>query len=222
MVGVGLRDALREVHLRIAGHHALVHAIEGQLLSVGAPEGTLFDTELVAVHTLSVNDVLRAVGAAIRSQLALFAAGGHNIEVALDGEGQIAAQRVPVLILCLGRHRLAPCRHMFLEVDEHALLRRAAEHKRFCGVREREVVPAVHDFVTGPRVELLHGEECIAREQVLHRLGCSLDGCVAPPLGVAVLGLQLPEGAATGEQVVQRKVLLRLHGCSGHYHSSSH
>ena len=50
------------VDLGIVGHHALVHAVEGQLLSVGTPEGAFVDAELIAVNTLPINYFPRTIG----------------------------------------------------------------------------------------------------------------------------------------------------------------
>ena len=52
-------DAGRGVHLRIIGHHALVHAVEGQVSAFRTPECTFIDTEFVAVYGLSVYDVMQ-------------------------------------------------------------------------------------------------------------------------------------------------------------------
>jgi len=52
---------LRDIHLRIICHHALVHAIEGEQFAVRAPEGTLADAELIAVNTLTINDFSAAI-----------------------------------------------------------------------------------------------------------------------------------------------------------------
>ena len=51
-------DAGGGVHLRIIGHHALVHPVEGQIRAFRAPERTFHDAELVAVNRLAVNDVV--------------------------------------------------------------------------------------------------------------------------------------------------------------------
>ena len=70
-------------HLGLAGfgvdegvvhHHALVHAVEGQLRLLGRPEETAVDAELVAVHALAENHI---VTVATLHQIAI------HIEVAL-------------------------------------------------------------------------------------------------------------------------------------------
>ena len=47
--------SLEGVHLRIVGHHALVHPVEGKPVTVGSPEDTLFDTKLIAMYRLSIH-----------------------------------------------------------------------------------------------------------------------------------------------------------------------
>ena len=54
LVGSQRRLSLEGVALRIVGHHALVHAVEGELLPVGTPEGSLVDAELISMHALSI------------------------------------------------------------------------------------------------------------------------------------------------------------------------
>ena len=52
---------LRDIHLWIISHHALVHAVEGEQFAVRAPEGTLADAELIAVNTLTIYDFSAAI-----------------------------------------------------------------------------------------------------------------------------------------------------------------
>ena len=49
--------AWEDIHLRIVGHHALIHAVEGEALSVRTPEGAFLNTEFVAVDTLSIDNL---------------------------------------------------------------------------------------------------------------------------------------------------------------------
>ena len=53
--------AWEDIHLWIVGHHALVHAVEGQPLSVGTPEETFHDAKLIAVYGLSIHNLATAV-----------------------------------------------------------------------------------------------------------------------------------------------------------------
>ena len=63
-VFVGLVGSLtrENIDLWIVGHHALVHAVEGQTLSVRTPERTFIDAELVAVNALAVHNLTTAIG----------------------------------------------------------------------------------------------------------------------------------------------------------------
>ena len=208
VVGVRLGYALCDVDLRIAGHHALVHAVEGELLPVGTPERTLLDAELVAMHALPVHDVVGAVGAAVVAHLSLLAVGCQHVEVPLQGVGQVAAYGVPVLILCSLGHGLAPCCLVGCEIHQHALFRTLAEHERLSGVGELQVVCTASHIPASPAFQVVGAEESFARQQVFHFVGRSLQCAVAPPLCEAVFGLQLPVRATSAEQVVQREALL--------------
>ena len=66
-----------DVNLRIVCHHALVHAIECQTLSVRTPECSLLYAKLVAMNTLSIDNFATAVGA----QLVLFAFAVNHIQL---------------------------------------------------------------------------------------------------------------------------------------------
>ena len=55
-------NARAVVHLWIVAHHALVHSVEGKTLSVGTPERAFVDAELIAVDTLSIDNLPTAVG----------------------------------------------------------------------------------------------------------------------------------------------------------------
>ena len=86
------------IHLRVAWHHALIHTIEGKVLAVRSPERPLVNTELIAVHTLTVYDVLAAIGAAIRADLELLALGRKHIQVALESVGYLLALAVEIYV----------------------------------------------------------------------------------------------------------------------------
>ena len=60
-VGLTGRFAREDVDLGIVGHHALVHAVESQPLSIGTPEGAFLNAKLIAVDTLAVDDLTTAV-----------------------------------------------------------------------------------------------------------------------------------------------------------------
>ena len=79
--GVHLAHAGRDIDQRILRHHAFVHAVEGQQRTLGAPEGTFRDTELIAVYTLSAHYTLRLIGHTTPV----------DIEVIAHGIGQVVA-----------------------------------------------------------------------------------------------------------------------------------
>ena len=72
-----------DVDQGIVGHHALVHTVEGQLLSVGTPECAFIYSELVAVYRLGVNNVV----AAVSGYLAGYAFSVGHIKVVVLDEG---------------------------------------------------------------------------------------------------------------------------------------
>ena len=76
-VGLVGGAAAIDIYLRIVCHHRLVHAIEGESLSVGTPKGAFLDTELVAVYALSIDYLTAAVG----GELALFVSSSTHIEL---------------------------------------------------------------------------------------------------------------------------------------------
>ena len=69
--------AREDIHLRIVGHHALIHAIKCQVRALRIPEHTAIDTELAAVHTLTIDDLV----VTIKGYLVLLAHGIGNIDV---------------------------------------------------------------------------------------------------------------------------------------------
>ena len=85
-----------DVYLRIVGHHALVHTIKGQSVAFGAPECTFSDTELIAMHALSVN----YLPAAVLTQLVLNALTVNYIKLIVFNIGSGARYRIPV-VSCL-------------------------------------------------------------------------------------------------------------------------
>ena len=61
LAGIGGGNPRGDVHLRIVGHHALVHTVKGQQLSVRAPKRAFDDAELVAVYGLAIHEVVASV-----------------------------------------------------------------------------------------------------------------------------------------------------------------
>ena len=60
--GISGGYACRDIHLRIVGHHALVHPIESELFPVRAPECSFGDAELVTMYGFTIHQVVAAVG----------------------------------------------------------------------------------------------------------------------------------------------------------------
>ena len=61
LAGIGGGNPRGDVHLRIVGHHALVHTVKGQQLSVRAPKRAFDDAKLVAVYGLAIHEVVASV-----------------------------------------------------------------------------------------------------------------------------------------------------------------
>ena len=85
-----------DVYLRIVSHHALIHAVEGQLLSVRTPESSFIDAKLIAVDRLAVDDFARSVV----GELILLIVGIPHIELPVLGISNGTRGFVPVVISC--------------------------------------------------------------------------------------------------------------------------
>ena len=83
-----------DVDERIVGDHALIHAVEGEPATVGAPEGAFVDAEFVAVHGGAVEEFAAAVG----RHGVLATVGGGDVEIIVLGVGEGAACRGEVLV----------------------------------------------------------------------------------------------------------------------------
>ena len=97
-LGRGLGDAHGRGHVdgdeRIVGDHALVHAVEGEPATVGAPEGAFVDAKFVAVHGGTVEQFAAAVG----RHGVLATVGGGDVEIIVLGVGKGATRRGEVLV----------------------------------------------------------------------------------------------------------------------------
>ena len=198
-------NALRDIHLGISGHHALVHAVEGQLLSVGTPEGALRYAELVAMHALSVDDVGGSVRTAVLAHLQGLAFSRPDIQISLYGISQMFRLQAEVLISGTFRYVLAPQHASLLPVYLHAFLARAHLRYRFLIVRQQHVVSACGHLLTGNLIQAFHSEKYLARQQFLHLVGRCLHRRIAPPLCVSVLGLQVVPVRAARHHIFQRQ-----------------
>ena len=54
--------ACRDIHLRIVGHHTLVHPIESELFPVRTPECSFGNAELVTMYGFSIHQVVATIG----------------------------------------------------------------------------------------------------------------------------------------------------------------
>ena len=128
-VGFEGRLALEGVHLRIVGHHRLVHAVEGEPLSVGTPEETFLNAELVAVYGLSIHYLSAAVG----GQLCVHVIGVGHVELVVFYVGMCLRL---IAKLCCRTVVLVDFPHHFLHaevVDQYRLFRHQ-QHLRLVGV----------------------------------------------------------------------------------------
>ena len=112
-VGLMGRHSGEDVNLWIVGHHALVHTVECQTLSVRTPEGTLPDAELVAVDALSIYYFATSV----RRQLVFLAVTIHHIQLVVLHIGCCFRDAVPV-VGCLSRYAVLPYNFVLLEIDQ--------------------------------------------------------------------------------------------------------
>ena len=81
-------DAGGSVHLRIIGHHALVHPVKSQIRSFRTPECAFHDTELVAVNRLTIDNVV------ICFFFTRYVRAYRSREVSLVGDIQMVARRI--------------------------------------------------------------------------------------------------------------------------------
>ena len=130
LVGLKLSLAGEDVHLRIVGHHALIHAVEGQALAVGAPEESFTDAELIAVDGLAIDNLSRAIS----GELPLLAVSGTHVELLVALEGQGATLLRPVLFGLVGVGGLGPLEAFFLKIVERPAILAAQEHQRLVSV----------------------------------------------------------------------------------------
>ena len=208
-VHVGGGYALGDVHLRIAGDAALVFLVEGQSLSVGAPEESAGDTEFVATDAVAVDDVVVAVG----RQLPACAVGCLDIDVGAYAVGHVPALGVPDELAGSFLDLSSPFHSLALEVNQDDFLGRLQLHDGQGGVGELHIRTGPHHLLAEDGIEVVGREEgalpfAIRKDahRLLHR---QLHGHLSPPGGEHILRLEVPVGGASSEQVVQRKAFLR-------------
>ena len=210
LVGLVGGDVGEEVHLRVVGDHALVHAVEGEAHAVGAPEEAAVDAELVAVHALSVYDLARTVGGELYVATAI---GRAEVELVAIDVGRVARCGVEAAGLILCGTALLPHQLLLLEVDELALAAKVEQHQGLVGIGEAGVVEGAQAALGGeaqPLVDLGNGEEgglfarLLVHEVAL--LHVEAHEMVAPPGEPAVLGHHVAVVGAAKVEVFQCKL----------------
>ena len=226
-------DARLNVHLRIVGHHALVHAVVGQAVAFGAPEGALHDAELVAVHGLSIHQVMVLRGRGrigkLRTERADVGSLGRaaHVEAVAHGVSGRASSGSKVDVgraLAQGDDvvHVAKLEVVVYHIFGETYHGNGPVGVRECGAVEVEHTGKLHCRVGGKvAVGLAHGEEqalfAVARIDRLDFLGIGHDATVAPPLHV----VQVLDGAvevivSAGNEVLQREAFQVLcHGGKG-------
>ena len=102
-----------DIHLRIVCHHRLVHAIEGQTLTIGAPESSFVNAKLIAVNTLTIDNLATSVS----SQLVLLALGVSHKQLMTLNISSSPGGFVPI-VGSLTRDAVLPDGLMGLEIDQ--------------------------------------------------------------------------------------------------------
>ena len=116
----------------IVGHHALVHTVECQARSLRIPEEAALDAKLVAVHTLAIDNVTRA----ITGHLARGAFAIDDIQIIVLDIGCRTTGSTPLLGLGLTKRRLAPFHLASLDIDQAAALVHG-HRQRLVGIGKR-------------------------------------------------------------------------------------
>ena len=194
-----------DIHLRIVGHHTLVHAIEGQPLSVRTPECAFFNAKLITVNTLSIDNLTRAIG----GELVLLFVGIDHKELISFHICCSLRDAVPV-ISRLSSDTVLPDDLLLFEVHEDHRPSVTHLNERLVRVGERDIHQVTHIslVVTAcPLVDLVEGEELFLLT------GFGIDGVtllhiglyqlVAPPCQPEVLRLEAVIVRTTEIQVLE-------------------
>ena len=102
------------VHQGVVGHHRLVHAVKGQEVALRRPEGTLFNTELIAMHRLAIDNVL--IGRLNRESIDPVL----NVQVVVAGIGRSVVVLLYIQMICIlyrisGHHREGTLGHIITQ-----------------------------------------------------------------------------------------------------------
>ena len=198
-------NALRDIHLRIAADHRLVHAVECQLLSVGTPESALENAEFIAVNASSIYDIVRTIGASVGAHLLSLPVGSHHEEVALDGVCQMLRLEIEVLMFGAFGNLLTPHHSALLPVYLYAALAVSHLGDSLFSVRQQNVVTTCCHLLAGNLVEAVNGEEMFASHQFAHLVGSGFHWDIAPPLCELILWLEVVPVGAAGHYIFQRQ-----------------
>ena len=216
---------LRDVHLWIVGHHALVHAIEGELLAARTPEGSLRDAKLITVNALTIHNLT----AAILGELEVVRLLLLGIRIAAcaseDTYTEVATLQISVCsllgvglqeILALAKLHLA-YEAVLLEVDGVYLAAVLHLDDALVGKRELCVVESSHLDVLGrsnPLVDFVEAEELglLAVRLVDEVAGIDVlaNELVAPPSSPTVLCHHVAIVVATEVEVFEGERLVAL------------
>ena len=215
---------LRDIHLWIISHHALIHAVEGEQFAVRAPEGTLADAELIAVNILTIYDRAAAVCRdleIVRLLLSCHSIVGYvegaHIEVAALQIGECILLGVRLQqVLAIFKFHLAQ-QLMLLEVDGVGLAAIAYHHDALSCKRELSVVEGSYLDVLGrsnPLVDIVDTEEfCLLSGSLVYEIACLdvlMDEFISPPGAPAVLCHHVAVVVAAEVQVFQCEGFLAL------------
>ena len=215
---------LRNIHLWIICHHALVHAIEGEQFAVRAPEGSLADTELIAVNTLSIYD--RAAAVCRDLEIVRLLLSGYGIVGYIEGAHiEVAALQIgECILLCVSFEEVFAIfklhlaqQLMLLEVDGVGLAAIAYHHDALSCKRELSVVEGSYLDVLGrsnPLVDIVDAEELgFLSGSLVYEIACLgvlMDEFVSPPGTPAVLCHHIAVVVATEVQIFQCEGFLAL------------
>ena len=109
----------KKVHLRIVGHHALVHTVKSEAHAIGAPEEATMDTKLITVHALSVHNLARTIGGNLH--VILLSISKAHVELIAIDIGCMTRRCIETAGLILTCTTLAPHLFLLLEVNEATL-----------------------------------------------------------------------------------------------------
>ena len=172
------------------------------------------DTKLIAMHTLTINDL----STAICTQLMFLALAIYHKELVVLYIGCGARFRIPV-VSCLSRNAILPYDLFCLEVYKDESLSIAYRYDGLIGIGEcgvHQVAHIFHIIAPCPSVDIIKGEEqvflsCLGIDEVAF-FHIGIHQFLSPPGEIHVLRLHLVVVVAAKVQVFQReKFILCTH-----------